>query len=140
MQCQNCGSPVTGTFCPQCGARVAAQAAGNQAAAAFRPAQPAPRYATLQPALGISAIIVNVLTMAAGGFLYVKSTQYPEQWSREAIQFYDYSWAVLFAGGGLALVLALATLFIRDRQRWWAIPGAVLAAAVLGVGLFLAVS
>ncbi|HYF80471.1 MAG TPA: zinc ribbon domain-containing protein [Symbiobacteriaceae bacterium] len=138
MQCQNCGSPVNGNFCPQCGARVDAQAAGNQAAAAFYPTQPTPRHSTLQPALGIAAIVVNVLTMAAGGFLYLKSTKFPDQWSYEAIRFYDYSWAVLFAGGGLALVLALATLFIRDNRRWWAIPGAVLAAALLGVGLFLA--
>lgn len=143
MQCQTCGAPVSGTFCAQCGARVGAQTVGaqsteNQAAAAMYPRQQVPHRSPLQPALGIAAIVVGVLTGTAGGFLYLKSTKFPDQWSREAIQFYDYSWAVLFAGGGLALLLALAVLFIRDNRRWWAIPGGVLAAAILGLGLFLA--
>jgi hypothetical protein len=92
----------------------------------------------LQPALGIGALIISLLALIAGGFLHLRSTQFPDPWSFEAIRYGDLAWVIFLAGGGLAIALAIGVLFIRGARRWWAIPGGVVAAATVALGAVLA--
>lgn len=130
--CTNCGAQVPSAFCPQCGAP------------AVRAPQQQPQPSPLQPGLGIAAIIVAVLSLGAGLFLYLRSEQImaaalpTDPYPFAAIRLYDLSWVILLAGGGVAAALAGVSIFLRGYRRVLGIVGAVIAVAVVAFGGVLA--
>lgn len=157
-QCQNCGAEITSTFCTNCGAQVdvpraagpnktvavASQQPQSQPAQPY-PAQPLPhRQSPLQLWLGAASFVVALLTLVVSGLLYLKSTllwailthtDYNE-WT--ALGYSEMSWPTALTGGGVAIVAAGVSIFLKGRNRGLAIAGLVLGAIALTFGLVLA--
>lgn len=167
-QCQNCGAEITSTFCTNCGAQVdvpgaagpnktvavASQQPQSQPAQPYPaqpypgqpyPAQPLPhRQSPLQLWLGAGSFVVALLTLVVSGLLYLKSTllwailthtDYNE-WT--ALGYSEMSWPTALTGGGVAIVAAGVSIFLKGRNRGLAIAGLVLGAIALTFGLVLA--
>ena len=70
-------------------------------------------------------VLWGLLLVAAGVLFLLNSTG--------TISIGDYQWAIILVIGGLAFL----SVFLADREHWWAlIPGGIL--ALIGLGFFIA--